>query len=211
MSKWKGSYESGLTYHAEWEKEFPQVTKAKDGTQQAYCKLCHKGLQPRKGTLKNHAESKKHTRRASSISFASTSMFQSFKKTSSDPDKLKRAELQLAVGITCHCPVIAVDHLSEIIKRNGVGSTLENWKLHRTKCSKLITQVISPALEEDLLSKTETAKYFCLLVDESTDVASDKSLCICIRFYDEENAEIGTYCLGLAKLLKQQVRHCSRL
>ncbi|KAK8388376.1 hypothetical protein O3P69_020400 [Scylla paramamosain] len=42
MSKWKGSYESGRTYHAEWEKEFPWVTKAKDGTQQAYCKLCHK-------------------------------------------------------------------------------------------------------------------------------------------------------------------------
>ena len=80
-------------------------------------------------------------------------MFQSCKKTSSDPDKLKRAELQLAVGIACHCPVIAVDHLIEIIKGNGVGSTLESLKLHRTKCSKLITQVISPALEEDLFIK----------------------------------------------------------
>lgn len=123
MSKWKGSYESGRTYHVEWEKEFPWVSKAKDGTQQAYCKLCHKGLQPRKGTLKNHAESKEHAQRASSLSSSSTSssMFQSFKKTSVDSDKLKRAELQLAVGITCHCPVIAVDHLSEIIKLNGGG------------------------------------------------------------------------------------------
>ena len=202
MSKWKGSYESGRTYHVEWEKEFPWVSKARDGTQQAYCKLCHKGLQPRKGTLKNHAESKEHAQRASSLSSSSTSMFQSFKKTSVDSDKLKRAELQLAVGIICHCPVIAVDHLSEIIKLNGGGSTLENLKLHRTKCSKLITQVISPALEEDLLLKIETGKYYCLLIDESTDIASDKSLCICIRFYDEENAEIGTYFLGLAKVVE---------
>ena len=180
MSKLKDSCESGRVYYAEWDKEFPWVSKAKDGTQQAYCKLCHKGLQPRKGKaiLKAHVDSKDHTQRVSSISSASTSMFQSFKKISSAPEKLKIAELELAVGVTCHCPVLAVDHLSEIIKRNRVGSTLEKLKLYRTKCSKLITKVIFPALKEELLLKLETAKCFCLLVDESTDIASDKSLCV---------------------------------
>ena len=80
-------------------KKFPWVSKAKDGTQQAYCKLCHKVLQPRKGkaTLKGHADSKDHTQQVSWISSASTSMFQSFKKVSSASEKLKIAELQLAV------------------------------------------------------------------------------------------------------------------
>ena len=44
--------------------------------------------------------------------------------------------------------------------------------------------------------------YFCLLVDESTDVASDKSLCICIRFYDDENTEMGTYFWSLANVVE---------
>ena len=83
-----------------------------------------------------------------------------------------------------------------------MGSTLENLKLHRTKCSKLITKVISPALEEELLLKLETAKCFCLLVDESTDIASDKSLCVSIRFFDGENGEMGTYFLGLVKIVE---------
>lgn len=55
-----------------------------------------------------------------------------------------------------------------------MGGTLENLKLHRAKCSKLITNVKSTAFEEELLWKLERAKYYCSLVDEATDIASDK-------------------------------------
>ncbi|XP_042882838.1 zinc finger BED domain-containing protein 5-like [Penaeus japonicus] len=36
MSKWKGTYDSTRTYHSAWGKEYPWVTKAKDGSQHAF-------------------------------------------------------------------------------------------------------------------------------------------------------------------------------
>lgn len=67
MSKWKGSYDSGRTYHTEWQNEYPWVIRAKDGTQHAFCKICAKTLQPRKATLKAHSDSKDHKKRISAI------------------------------------------------------------------------------------------------------------------------------------------------
>lgn len=64
--------------------------------------------------------------------------------------------------------------MSEIIKCNGAGSTLENLQLHRKKRSKLIINVILPALEEELLSELEQNNYCCVRIHESTDIASDK-------------------------------------
>lgn len=63
---------------------------------------------------------------------------------------------------------------------NGAGSNLENLRLHCTKCSMLIINVISPSLEKDLRKRVNDAKYYCLLVDEATDVSSGKKIgCMC--------------------------------
>ena len=141
MPKFKVGYDLGRVCHSEWEKEYPWVSKAKDG-KQAYCKVCTRVLQPRKGTLKNHENSKEHKQRVSSISSTRMSVFKSHSKDQGSSVKIKKAELQLAVAVSCHCPVAAIDHLGEIVKINSAGSTIEKLQLHRTKCSKLITNVI---------------------------------------------------------------------
>ena len=181
MSKWKGQYDSGRKYILAWEREFPWLTKAKGGTESAFCKVCQKILQPRKTTIKLHADSKEHKVRVGAVSSVRTNLFERVgpSRIQTPTDSLKKAELQLAVVVCCHSSIATIDHLSEVIKNNSAGSRLENMRLHRTKCSMLISNVISPSLEEDLRKKVNEAEKYCLMVDESTDVSSEKHLCVC--------------------------------
>lgn len=89
-----------------------------------------------------------------------------------------------------------MDHIGEVIKKNGKGSILAKIKLHRTKCSKLITEVVSPALKQELKKDLQGEK-FALLVDESTDVGTVKYLCITIRYCSKKEKRIVTELVGL--------------
>ena len=53
-------------------------------------------------------------------------------------EQVKEMELQLAVGITCHSSIMAVENLGEIMAQHGKGSKMDKIKLPRTKCSLLI-------------------------------------------------------------------------
>jgi hypothetical protein len=62
-SKWKGSHESGRKYSKAWESKFCWVSKASDGTENAFCKLCHITVKPKTSNLTNHEKSAKHMQR----------------------------------------------------------------------------------------------------------------------------------------------------
>jgi len=76
----------------------------------------------------------------------------------------------LAFHIATHSSIRSIDHLGEMLKVFGKGSKLENFKKHRTKCSKLILNVLSPAIIEDLITDIGDIRYSSI-VDESTDVS----------------------------------------
>lgn len=201
MSKWKGTYDSCRIYNSEWEKEYPWLSEARDGSRQAFCKVCVKILQPRKSTIKGHAETKDHKQRVKDVSTTRPGMFARVRQNTCPDKTLKKAELQLAMAVACHSSIAAIDHIGQIVKINGSGSPLERLKLHRTKCSMLIKNVISTALEEELSAKLKGVKY-CLLVDETTDVSSEKCLCVCVRFFDEVYGDVITAFLGLAPVVE---------
>eukprot|EP00794_Sanderia_malayensis_P009867 gene9867-biopygen8124 len=91
---------------------------------------------------------------------------------------------------------MAIDHFGEIIVQGGIGSKLEKMKLHRTKCSSLIKNVVSPALHADLCEDMAGEKY-CAMIDESTDVACLKYLCVAARFFSKKERKIVTAFVGL--------------
>ena len=95
---------------------------------------------------------------------------------------LKKIKIQMAVSITCHSAILAIDHLGEITVRHGTGSTLSKMRLHRTKCTSITINVISKAVYENLCNDMAGQK-FCLMVDESTDTACKKLLCLAVRYY----------------------------
>lgn len=124
-----------------------------------------------------------------------TSCFKSFFKASDKSTELKTAEIQFAVSVACHCSILAIDHIGEIIQKS-CKCHLSNLKLHRTKCTKIISNVVAKSLSEEL-KKDVKGQPFSLMVDESTDCSSEKLLCVCIRYFSDAKAEIVTAFLSL--------------
>ena len=71
-----------------------------------------------------------------------------------------------------------------------------NIKLHRTKCAALIKKVIAPVILKEQLEDLGDKK-FSLIIDESTDIACEKHLCLCIKYHNERLKKVVCQFLGL--------------
>lgn len=110
-SKWKASYDSGRKYNKTWESKFSWLSKASDGSEDAFCKLCHVVIKPKQSNLTKHEKSEKHTQRVKAL-------------TSVKPihvvgnptitDEVKAAEIELAVTMACHSSIQTIDHLGDV-------------------------------------------------------------------------------------------------
>jgi len=105
------------------EEIFVWVQKAADGSEAAYCKLCHCNILPRISNLSNLEKSEEHKGRTQ---LQGQARLNARKTPRQVMDKVKAVELQIAVSITCHYAIRTVDHLSEIMIAHGHGSTLEH-------------------------------------------------------------------------------------
>lgn len=102
------------------------------------------------------------------------------------------AELKIAVYVAEHSSIKAVDHLSLVIKQLDADSqVLQDIKLHRTKCSALIKNILSPCIAEDLLEDIGDS-FYSLIIDESTAVDTKKVLCLMIRYCSQSKKKIVT-------------------
>lgn len=102
--------------------------------------------------------------------------------------------------MACHCSITTIDHLSEIITKNGGSSVFKNMRLKRTKCSCLIQNVIGPATKEETKEDLCGRKY-SLLLDESTDVSSEKHLAVLAKYFSPTERCVCTTILGLVPLI----------
>lgn len=110
------------------------------------------------------------------------------------------AEIQFAVRIACYGSIAAVYHIGEIVSMRGEESPIGKLQLLRTKCSSIITKVVFPALKYEL-KKDLFWKYFCILVDDSTDVSTKKNVCVCLQFYSDKEKTIITAFLDLVEIV----------
>lgn len=141
------------------------ILQSKD-LQKAYCKYCKCDLLAKFSCLEQHAETKKH---ASAIGYVANNNPLPFKPISL---KLQQPEASLSMYLAVHSSIAAVDHLAGVCKSQFDCSSI---KLHRTKCSKVINNVLCPHFNEEL-AKDIGNSYFSILVDESTDVSYTKIL-----------------------------------
>ena len=197
-TKWKGHYDSGRKYNKTWEETYAWVAKASDGTENAFCKLCRTSIQPRASNLANHEKSEKHVRR---IKDASTMRSLQVTCIPREDDQVKDAEIKLAVVMSCHSAILTIDHLGEVILQNGNGSKLEKIKLHRRKCTRIVTKVVAQAMKEDLAADVK-GKNFSIIVDESTDVTTTKFLSVIVRYHSDKERRIVSAFVDLIPLVE---------
>lgn len=68
----------------------------------------------------------------------------------SEKEKRKINDIKVSAYIACHTSIKAVDHLGELLKSIADGSILSSLKLHRTKCSKIILNVLAFSFMEEI-------------------------------------------------------------
>lgn len=141
-NRWKSFYDSSRKFKTEWQKKYPWIQKATDGSDDAYCSICRANITPKLSNIGKHEQSAKHNKNANLIQRNAKITL----KPAKQDNDIKEMELQVALAVTCHTSIMAVDHLNEIMVKYGKGSRMEHMKLHRTKCSRLIEDMTVPAM-----------------------------------------------------------------
>ncbi|KAK3930911.1 SCAN domain-containing protein 3 [Frankliniella fusca] len=201
-----GSYESirSRKYQKEWEREAffrgwltenPSGAAANKG---AKCTVCDRPLRAHHADLVRHANNPTHIK---NMEGQRTNMRLDTMGVQRVGDDRKAIDLQLAVHVVVHSGLRTVDHLTELLKQVGKGSPLENLKLHRTKLSKLVVNVIAPVMLANLVQDIGTST-FSLIIDESTDISTTKFLAVMIKFYSNSDNKIKTEFLGLLEVYR---------
>lgn len=199
MGKW-AKYDKA--FQSAWMKDplFEKwLEEVKNDQTKARCKVCKTELRAHKTDLKKHSESVKHSQNMRKIDPKQVSLKTAFSK---GENKITKFELQLSVYVANHSTVNSIDHLCDLLKKHmpstASTSSSETLRLHRTKCTALIKKIISPALLRELVILSDMHGVpFSLIIDESTDIACVKHLCVCVRFYNATLNKIASHFLGL--------------
>ncbi|XP_022834568.1 uncharacterized protein LOC111362226 [Spodoptera litura] len=166
----------------------------------ATCKYCRISLKAHKKALLKHALTEKPKKAIALDKSAKSCKLLPMVYKPVLSDKTKTAEIKIAAFIAEHTSVMTVDHLIELLPQLDPSSdALKNLRLHRTKCSMIIKNVLGPTLLSDLIEEIGESPY-SIIIDESTDLSTQKVLCIMVRFYSNKNNDIVTTFYRLIKL-----------
>ena len=75
----------------------------------------------------------------------------------------------IAMFHSCHCAITNCDHMNDMLKHNISDSRIiHDVKMHRTKCTNIITNVLCPYFEKEFTDDMRSNKLSSLL-DESNN------------------------------------------
>ena len=145
--------------------------------------------------LRLHISSAKHRK---AIEPMKSQLKINFPKVKKDLNTQK-AEFSLAVFVCEHCAIMAVGYLSELCKYRFDDSKYSDIKLHRTKCTIIIKDVLAPHFIQEIVTDLGDQEY-SLLIDESTDISVLKMLGVSIRYFSRSLKKIISTFLGLVEI-----------
>ena len=160
--------------------------------------MCDESIRSHKSSLQNHENSQKHSSKDPNKSKHLVNI-NNFLGNSSKTSE-KRAEIKIAACMASHASLSCINHTGEIIKEFGVGSSWEKLRLHRTKCTALVNNVISPSFKGEL-KKAIQGRKFSLMADESTDCSSSKIMIVTVKYYNSTLKKVLDEYLGVIDVL----------
>ncbi|KAL0884118.1 hypothetical protein ABMA27_016137 [Loxostege sticticalis] len=164
-------------YRVEWEQEeeFKMWLKPVLTDQsKAFCMYCHSEMFAKLADIRKHSSTKKHQNKCEMIT----------------------KNRQISFTPVQHTAISQIDHLTELCKDVFSDSKSADLKLHRTKCTQIINQVLAPHFRENLVEDIGNQKY-SLILDESTDVSVTKFMGIIVRYFSEAQSTVVSAFLSL--------------
>lgn len=153
----------------------------------AICVLCDSKMLADRVAIKRHSEGNKHLKKSvASSSPSQPSVAKVFEKKTfkSDEEKCKTAEIKLAAFMTEHkISHRVMDHLTDLLPTIFPESnTAKSLKMKRTKLQAVINNVLGVTEKQELCADLKNQK-FSVMIDESTDIGSVKTMCVVVRYY----------------------------
>ncbi|XP_068990429.1 zinc finger protein 862-like [Neodiprion pinetum] len=179
-----------------WQHGFPWLEKKSD---KSFCTACLKTINggfthlTRHEVTDFHIENMRKAERTVKIS-------DHFNDEKKHQEKLvKSAELKLTMFLHEHnLPFLLMDHLPKLVASVCPDSKIAKAiKCCRTKATNLTKDVIAKERISVISEKLKNC-VFSIIIDETTDINTEKSLAIVVRFYD--NDECKDRFLGLIKV-----------
>lgn len=136
--------------------------------------------------IKNHKESVKYKAKVKDKNSTKKSVVDKFFNIDSPLELLtKEAEIKICAFLSAHnISFLSIEHLIEILKSSFKDSKIaQNMQLKRTKATTIVTNVIGEYEKDNLVEYLKSAK-FSVLVDETTDISTNKMICIIVRYYN---------------------------
>ncbi|CAH1114820.1 unnamed protein product [Psylliodes chrysocephalus] len=180
-------------FRQDWLSEFKWLnnSSSKSKLGQSFCKVCNKTLTNNYSHLKRHELNKYHEKKmkAAKISISIPETLLNHR----EPDNLKtqkECELKMLAFIAEHnLPLKLMDHLPAFVKNLCQGSKIiKNVQCGRTKAN-LITKYAFANERIAQISEKMRKSFYSLIIDETTDLGTVKSLVIVVRFVDNYKAK----------------------
>jgi len=145
--------------------------------------------------LTKHLTTKKY--RSASSDFSTSRQLSKFIK--SETSKSNSTEGSLSMFVAAHTSILPVNHLGELCKKvfHGCDSANE-LKLHRTKCTNIMVNILAPHFNDDLLNSIGS-RHYSILIDESTNISVIKLLGITILYFSKDTSEVISTYLALVE------------
>ena len=167
-------------------------------TNSAYCKWCKCEITPKLSVIILHEKSNQHQDCLSSCS-GTNKVATYFQKKENVSEETKRAELMITAFIVDHnIPFRVMDHLSEVLPRAFHDSAIaKEFACKRTKATCLAYNVLGEEFKSAVVKDIMNTKHFSIIIDESTDRSTTKSLAIAVNYFSMKNESVQTKLLNL--------------
>jgi len=186
-------------FREEWltEKLFKDwLLKIENDSSKTRCRFCKSEINAKRYDLIQHSNSKKH--KEASKAFSTSRSITSFGKVTSI--KTSMAEGGLALFIASHCSILSCDHLGELcVKQFSDSEAGKGIKMHGTKCTTVICNILSPHFENNFKTSFADQPY-SILIDESTDISVLKFLGVTIMYFGRNIGKIMSTYLSLVEM-----------
>lgn len=106
---------------------------------------------------------------------------------------------RIVLFIAVHTSIRTVDHLTELIKSCFGDSKFSRIDLKRTKCTAIIRNLWGPYFEKAVVEDVGDQPY-SLIIDESTDISTQKMLGVVIKYVSIRSRKIVSTFLSLLYL-----------
>ncbi|XP_022160408.1 uncharacterized protein LOC111026609 [Myzus persicae] len=167
-----------------------------DQPSKASCIACNLIFGTKKSDIIRHSESQRHIRSVSSLKNVTKLEFRPDSEIVKMRTQVQKTELMLAHFVACHnLSFRSIDHLSQLPSLIMNDSKISKQiSLKRTKCIKLIKNVLASVVVDNIVKEIENKK-FSVYLDETTDIANIKVLAILVKYIS--NNQIQTHLLDL--------------